>query len=251
MNALTPPVNTVAPLTNVAIMQELVGRLKNRKPDLPGIGCFYGYSGYGKTIATTYAANKLDIHAVYVEVQWTWTKKKFMEMLLRELTPGVKYGSRPVYDLTEIAAERLMLGRMILFVDEADHMIDKGYVEIIRDLYNVANTPIILIGEENLPTKLERFERLHNRMARPAAAQPCSLDDAHHLARLCADKVQIEGDLLRRLIEDVAGCTRRVVSNIDDIQEEALKQGWDKVDAKTWGNRTFNTGSVIPRRRGI
>lgn len=250
MNALIPQVNTVAPLTNVAILQELVGRLRNRKPNLPGIGCFFGFSGWGKTIATTYAANKLDEHAAYVEVQSTWTKKKFMLALLAELAPGVNFNGRPVYDLTAIAAEKLMLGRMVLFVDEADYMVKSGYVEIIRDIYNVANTPIILIGEENLPTSLERWERLHNRMARPAAAQPCSLDDARHLVRICADKVKIADDLLARLIDEVAGCTRRVVSNIDDIQEEALKNGWDAVDKKLWGSRPFNTGSVIPRRRG-
>lgn len=249
MTATAAQVNTVAPLTNVAILQELVQRLRARKPHLPGIGCFYGFSGYGKSIATAYAANKLDDGAVYVEARSTWTKKKFMEALLQELAPGVNYRSKPVYDLTEIAAEKLMIGRMVLFVDEADHVVDRGYIEIIRDLYEIANTPIILIGEENLPVKLERYERLHNRMARPSPAQPCNLADARHLTRLYCDQVEIADDLLDRLLADVSGCTRRVAANLDDIQEEALKQGWSVADLKLWGDRKFNTGSVVARRR--
>lgn len=249
MTVITPIVNTVAPLTNVAIMQELVGRLRDRKPHLPGIGCFYGFSGYGKSIATTYAANKLDDHAVYVEARSSWTKKKFVEALLGELAPGVNYRSRPVYDLIEIAAEKLMTGRMVLFVDEADYVVDRGYIEIIRDLYEIANTPIILIGEEDLPVKLERYERLHNRMARPAPAQPCTLADSRHLTRLYCDQVEIADDLLKHLLDEVAGCTRRVAANLDDIQEEGLRNGWDKVDRKLWGDRKFNTGAVIARKR--
>lgn len=247
--SIIPQVNTVAPLTNVAIMQELVGRLRSRKPDLPGIGCFYGFSGYGKTIATTYAVNKLDEAAVYVEVRSTWTRKKFVTALLQELAPGIRYGSKPTCDLIEIAAERLMIGRMVLFVDEADFVVDRGYAEVIRDIYEIAKTPVVLIGEEDLPVKLERYERLHNRMAKPAPAQPCNLDDARHLTKLYCDQVKVADDLLNHLIAEVAGCTRRVAANMDDIQEEALRQGWERVDRKLWGDRKFNTGSITTRRR--
>lgn len=240
---------TVGPLTNVALMQELVGRLRHRKPNLPGIGCFYGLSGDGKTWATIYAVNKLDQSAVYLEVRSTWTRKKFAEALLQELTPGARYGSKPVYELIEIAAEKLMVGRITLFVDEADFVVDKGYAEVIRDIYEIAKTPIILIGEERLPVKLERYERIHNRMARPVGSLPCNLDDARHLAAICIDKIEVADDLLDYVIKQVKGCTRRVADNLDDIQEEALRQGWDKVDRKIWGNRPINTGDVESRKR--
>lgn len=249
MSEPTRAVNTVAPLTNVALMQELVGRLRHRKPDLPGIGCFYGFSGDGKTVATIYAVNKLDQEAAYLEVRSTWTRKKFVEALLQELAPGTRFGSKPTYDLIEIAAEKLMVGRIILFVDEADFVVDRGYAEVIRDIYEIAKTPIILIGEEQLPVKLERYERLHNRMARPVASEACSLADARHLAALYADKIAVADNLLDHLVKQVKGCTRRVAANLDDIQEEALRQGWDSVDRKAWGDRAFNTGDVTTRRR--
>ena len=144
-----------------------------------------------------------------------------------------------------------MVGRMVLFVDEADFVVDRGYAEVIRDIYELAKTPIVLIGEEDLPVKLERYERLHNRMARPAPAQPCSIDDARHLTRLYCDQVKVADDLLAHLVDEVNGCTRRVAANLDDIQEEALKNGWEDVNRKLWGDRKFNTGSVTTRRRSL
>lgn len=249
MTKITQHITTVAPLTNVAILQELVHRLRNRKPDLPGIGCFYGFSGYGKTVATTYAVNKLDDRAVYVEVRSKWTCKKFVLALLQELLPGKRYDGKPTCDLIEIAAEQLMIRQSVLFVDEADFVIAK-YAEVIRDIYEIAKTPIILIGEENLPDDVERYERLHNRMARPAPAQPCNLDDARHLTKLYCDKIKVADDLLKHVVAEVGGCTRRVAANLDDIQEEALKLGWEEVDRKLWGDRQFNTGSVVARKRG-
>lgn len=250
MTVSIAPVNTVAPLKNVALMMGLIQRLQDRKPGLPGIGCLYGFSGYGKSIATTYAANKLRGAAVYLEARSGWTKKKFMDCLIQELGLGYGNKSKPVYDLVDIAGDALGEGRKVLLVDEADHVVDRGYIELIRDLYEISRQPIVLIGEERLPSKLERYERLHNRVLVFEPAQPCDMADARHLVKLyCAD-IQVADDLLEDLLAKVKGCTRRVAANLDDVQEEALKHNWSRVDLKTWGARGWNTGAAIIRSRG-
>lgn len=249
MSAFTHDVKTVAPLKNVALMMGLVQRLQERKRDLPGIGCFNGFSGYGKSVATAYAANKLRMKAVYLEARSAWTKKKFLDALALELGLGAGAKSKPIYDLVDLCAEAMGDRQVVLFVDEADHVVDRGYVEIIRDLYGIANTPIVLIGEERLPAKLERYERVHNRMLKPVPAQPCDLEDGRHLVKLYCDQVEIADDLLDGLIAAVKGCTRRVASNLDDVQEEALRLNWSRVDLKTWGDRGWNTGAVTIRRQ--
>lgn len=249
MSSITPNVNaTVAPLKNVALMMGLVQRLQDRKPHLPGIGVLHGFSGYGKSIATTYAANKLRSRAVYVEARSTWTKKKFHQAILQELAPGNSYRSTPVYEMTEIVAEKLMVNRIVLFIDEADHVVDRGFIESVRDIYDIAKTPIVLIGEEKLPPKLERYERVDNRILEKVPAQPCDIEDARHLASMYCDQIRVADDLLQRLVDAVRGCTRRVAANLDDIQEEALRRGWETVDVKCWGERSFNTGAAHIRR---
>ncbi|MFP5479896.1 MAG: hypothetical protein ACLGIE_09440 [Alphaproteobacteria bacterium] len=52
--------NTVAPLANVTRLVALIDRAQNRGPGLPGLGCFYGRAGLGKTTAGIYATNTLN-----------------------------------------------------------------------------------------------------------------------------------------------------------------------------------------------
>jgi hypothetical protein len=49
------PGNNVAPLRNVGLLSELVERVLNRTAGLPGMACFHGFSGYGKSFAAMYA----------------------------------------------------------------------------------------------------------------------------------------------------------------------------------------------------
>jgi len=62
--ALSNPANSVAPLRNVAALMELLERVMNRTPGLPGMATFHGFSGYGKSFAAMYAANKYRAYLV-------------------------------------------------------------------------------------------------------------------------------------------------------------------------------------------
>ena len=49
-----------APITglrNVTLFMQLVERLTHRPGGLPGFGCFYGYSGFGKTRAAVFSGS--------------------------------------------------------------------------------------------------------------------------------------------------------------------------------------------------
>jgi hypothetical protein len=41
---------------------------------------------------------------------------------------------------------------------------------------------------------------------------------------------------------------RRISTNLETIQEEAMGNAWDKVTLELWGNRPIHTGE--PPRRG-
>ena len=49
-------------------------------------------------------------------------------------------------------------------IDEADYLVSRHMIEVIRDIYESSRATIILIGEEMLPQSLTRWERVHNRM---------------------------------------------------------------------------------------
>lgn len=240
------PRGTLAPLKNVAAMLTLSTRLIERAPHLPGLGVFYGYSGYGKSWAAIYLQNKLQ--ALRVEIGDSWTRLTLMRAILREL--GVNEPRGTVAGLTEQAIERLSLpGHPPLLIDEADKLVDKGFVEIIREIHEATQVPIILIGEEELPAKLQRSERTHNRVLVWSAAQPCDLEDTALLAKLYVPQgVTIDHELLDKIRHVSGGRARRICVNLENVVEWAKLQGRDHVDASYGG--AFDTGEP-PKRSAL
>jgi hypothetical protein len=60
-----------------------------------------------------------------------------------------------MYEITEQVSERLALSGRPLIVDEMDHIVNQGAVEVIRDIYEGSHSPDLLYDrEENLPRKL-------------------------------------------------------------------------------------------------
>ncbi|MBC7168711.1 ATP-binding protein [Phenylobacterium sp.] len=237
------PAGAIAPLTNVSLFAELVERVMDRHRSLPAIGAFYGPSGFGKTFAATYGAHKR--RAYYVEVGESWTKAKFCKALLTEL--GVPPRGT-IGDMVEVIIRHLMETARPLIIDEADHIVKRGYVETLREIHDKSGAPILLIGEELLPHKLQVWERFHNRVLDWVPAQPCDLRDVGLLARVYAPGVAIAEDLAMLLLTKSEARARRVAVNLDRVREFAMLEGRDAVDAAAWGDRALFTGAAPARR---
>ncbi|MGB4867277.1 MAG: ATP-binding protein [Hyphomicrobium sp.] len=239
-------VPTFAPLRNLGLFSELVDRVITRSPSLPGMACFYGHSGYGKTFSAVYAANKS--RAYYVEVGETWTRKTLCHAILRELgLGGAVQGTLP--DLVSSIVDRLAEDRdRPLIIDEADHVVKKGMVDLVREIHDKSQAPVIWIGEELLPVKLQKFERTHNRMLDWVAALPCDVTDTRHLARLNAPGIDIADDLINAVAKASDGRARRIAVNCDRVRERAVALGKKKITLADWGSQPFFTGEP-PRRR--
>lgn len=246
------PVNatsTFASLKNVALALKVVDHLVNRSPNLPGMGVLYGESGLGKSMAAAAAANRY--RAVYVECKSYFTKKSFLLAILEEM--GIRPG-KTVYEMVKQIGQELALSGRPLFIDEMDHIVDRNLVELVRDIYEASNAPILMIGEERFPMKLKRWERFHNRVLDWQPAEPSDLDDARKLARLYSHDVAIADELLAKVVNATRGVTRRICVNIDNVRQEfgALGGGTGPgkaVNLKDWGARAFYTGEAPMIRR--
>lgn len=51
--------------------------------------------------------------------------------------------------------EELSLSQRPLIIDEADFLVQKRMIEVVRDIYESSQATIILIGEEAMPVKLQ------------------------------------------------------------------------------------------------
>jgi Cdc6-like AAA superfamily ATPase len=156
--------------------------------------------------------------------------------------------AKTIPEMLDQAAEELALSSRPLIIDEMDHLVDKKAVELIRDIYESSQAAILLIGEEQLPNKLKKYERFHGRVLAWVPAQPVSFDDAIKLKAIYAPNIEITDDMIRHLVDLSGGSVRRVVVNLEQIQETAETNGWNVVDLQVWGKRELYTGEA-PKRR--
>jgi len=236
----------IAPLMNVSLLAGAVRRATERNQELPGIVCFSGWSGLGKSFAACFSANKY--RAYHVACQSSWTRKALLLAILKEM--GI-VPAKSNYEMADQISEQLALSKRPLIIDEVDHLLDKGnMLEIIRDLYEGSNGVIVLIGEENAPAKIRaQSERFHNRVLEWVLAQPASVEDAVHLARIYAPGLMIDADVLELLVGKVKGVARRISVNLDKLNKDAAAAGLARVTLADMAGFQFYTGDA-PTRKG-
>tara|TARA_R110002072_G_scaffold302699_1_gene487410 strand:+ start:5260 stop:6003 length:744 start_codon:yes stop_codon:yes gene_type:complete len=232
----------IAPLPNVALFAELLDRVMNRSIHLPGLAIFYGFSGFGKTWAATYGAHAF--RAYYVEAGFSWTRKKFLQAILVEL------GAQPdgtIPDMVDQLIDVLAKIDRPLIIDEFDYIVEKNYVELIREIHDKSQAPIILIGEERLPKKLVKWERFHNRILDWVPAQPLAVSDMRVLADHADTDVHIKDDLLKHVHGLINGRTRRAAVNIALIAEKAKLRGLTEISLTEWDDEPLYIGEASAR----
>jgi DNA transposition AAA+ family ATPase len=243
---VNPPIGfgTVAPLKNVALAMETAQKLIDRPVGVDGLGLFYGFSGYGKSKASTYVQNKTN--AIYLEVFDFWTKKTFCTALLSEL--GIDKPRGTIADMMMQILRTLQDDpNRLMIIDEADKLVDKGMIELVRDIYKGARIPILLVGEEKLPQKLENYERCQNRVAAWGMANPADLDDARALARIYQRHLKISDDLLAEIVTKTKGVASRIVTALAEVAQFCLREAKTEITLADYMGQQIFTGKA-PRR---
>lgn len=249
MTTELPKVNgDTAPIKNVAACLSLLRSLQNRKVMAQNLAVFAGFSGYGKSVAALYCQNKTG--AAYVEVRDTWTKAKLLRSILSEV--GVYQPRGTLADMEdELIGILARDPKRPLIIDEADLLIKKNLIELVRGIAKASNVPVLLIGEELFPQKLDQAgDRFRDLVLVSDYAQPCDLEDAQILARTFYPSLQIADETLARAVHEGDGRVRRVANSLHAIAEIAAKQGVSSITLAAFeaGQGKFST-SRLPRRR--
>lgn len=235
---------TLAPLKNVTACLDVAQRTIDQPAGVDRLGMFFGPSGYGKSKASMYLQNK--VQAIYLEVFDYWTRKVFVECLLAEL--GV---DKPRGTVASMMMQALQLLRddphRLLIIDEADKLVDKGFIELVRDIYKGARIPVLLVGEELLPQKLKQYERCANRVTAYGMANPCDLGDARVLAKAYQSKLEIADDLLGHIVNETKGVASRIVASLNDVAQFAHVHRVTQVGLQGYTGTIF-TGRAPTRR---
>lgn len=234
-----------APIKNVAACLGLIKSLQNRNPLQPNLGVFAGFSGYGKSVAALYSQNKTG--AAYVEVSDTWNRKKLMSSILTELGQYQPRGT-----LSDLEDE--IIGRLArqplrpLIIDEGDKLVDKNLIELVRMIAKKSNVPVLLIGEENFPAKLERAgDRFRDLVLVMDYAKACDLEDTKTLARTFYPSISMQDELLDEARRRAEGRVRRIGNTLHAIAAFANARGLEDISLDQFTGR-FSEGKLPSRR---
>ena len=147
-------------------------------------------------------------------------------------------------------AQELATSNRPLILDEADHLLSEKMIETVRHLHDTSGVPVILMGEEALPQKLARWERVHGRMLSWVGTEAATLQDVGYLAPIYAPGIEIADPLKERLLVASRGSIRNVSTNLANLNEVAATKGLTRIGLTEWGTTGFHTGEApMPRNR--
>lgn len=147
--------------TNVKNFIGLVENLLNKPKNIPKMGLIYGEPGLGKSQTALWLACKYN--AVYLRATNLMTGRWLLEELVKELDEIPRYLTSDNFNLI---VQKLKQKPQLIIVDEIDYLINNlKTIEILRDIHDETNCPIIFVGMGLALKKLERYKHLFDRFS--------------------------------------------------------------------------------------
>lgn len=235
----------IVPVKNITRLATAQRALLTRAPGTPGIGVVQGPAGYGKTKAVTWLHSQLD-NSVNVRAMAVWTPSAMLSALCREL--HIQAGGSCASQVERIV-ERLSMQPAPVWIDEVHYIIrSTRLIETLRDIHDMSNVPVILVGEERTVEQLSGLRRLTSRIAQEVEFEPLDEEDTQLVADELCD-VEVRPDLLAKVHDDTRGNTRNIVVALGRIEQHAKARGMQSIGLNDWGNRKqLFTGEASPIR---
>lgn len=235
----------LAPVKNVAALQAAFETLSNRDAGIPGMGLVHGFTGAGKTTAISWLVNRTN--GVYVRAYGTWTPNAMLASIMHELGAAPLHRSSAMLKFITGALEQ---SNRPLFIDEANYFCsDTAMLDTLRDIHDVSNAPVVLIGHEGTERKLIHRAQLARRISEWVEFKPLDAEDSRILADTVSE-IDVANDLLHELHTQAKGSMGLMTVGLARIEAMAKANGWKRVDTDQWAGRAFFLGNAPKAGRG-
>jgi len=147
---------------NVKRFITMMNNLQNRAEGVPGMGLVYGEPGLGKTQAIKWWAFKND--AILIRCNQMMSARWLLKEILDYMSEIKPYS---ISDSFDEVIRNIILTPRALIVDEVDYLtMDKNKsIEILRDIHDKTNVPVVLVGMTNAHSRLKKFSHLYDRLS--------------------------------------------------------------------------------------
>lgn len=232
------------PTTNARAFMAAYDALERRGATEASLMVVEGEPGLGKTSTLSWWA--IDNDAIYLRAKREWTPAWMMKELLAELRIAPEHGFEKNFG----QAVRALTGRMdharqtacpfAIIIDEVDYVARNSKVlETLRDLSDLIEVPVILVGMARIKSALVRFPQVASRVAQYVSFVPLAAADT---AALVAGRCECEVDpaLVDLLHAHAKGRAREVLEGIASIERHGARLGRPVTIADMAGQALLN-----------
>lgn len=176
-----------------------------------------GPAGLGKSATVDRWA--VDSNALYLRGKETWTKRA----LLTELADMLRIPS----NATNHVLQAKIIGTIgvtqrPIIIDEAEHTVrsSAAILECIRDISDLTETVVILVGMEHIEATIARYPQISGRIAAVARFELLTLQDVQQACKHLSE-VSMDADLIKELYRQSGGKMRLIMNGIATIERLA------------------------------
>ena len=168
---------------NVKNFIGLVENLINKPKNIPKMGLIYGEPGLGKSQTALWLACKYD--AIYLRATNLMTGRWLLEEVAKEMDEIPRYLTSDNFNLI---VQKLKRKPQLIIVDEIDYLMNNlKMIEILRDIHDETDCPIILVGMGLAHKKLERYKHLFDRFSEIVKFEIFSVNDLKQIFEQLSD----------------------------------------------------------------
>ncbi len=180
-----------------------------------------GEAGYGKSETVDHWA--VHNNATYLRAKVEWTPHYFMGELAEALKLDTRGRAKDVF--ARIAG--VLGGQQIpLVIDEVEHCLRDGaqVLEAVRDLSDLTEVMVILVGMEQVQARIARHAQISSRIAKVVTFQPATVDDVAELCKHLAE-IEIAADLVAEIQRQSGGRVREIMNAIAHVEQLTRRNG--------------------------
>jgi hypothetical protein len=191
-----------------------------------GMALVFGEPGTGKTeMAQRYAA---DNDFPYIRATDIMSRRTLLSRIVAELGEQPKFTAD---DLFNQAVDMLLDHPRTMIVDEVDYLCRGGMVEVLRDLNDITNVPIVMVGMHQLDQKLKRFRHLYDRFSAVVRFRAFEAADIGGIAeQICECRISDDG--IKYIHERGHGKFRRTILWFSRAEALARRNNLEVVTAE-------------------
>lgn len=184
-----------------------------------------GESGYGKSETVDQWA--IQSGAAYLRAKEGWTPPYFMAELAEHLKIDTRGRAK---DMFGRISGFIGMQQIPLVIDEVDHCLRNNarVLEAVRDLSDLTEVLVILVGMEQVQAKIARHAQISSRISKVVEFQPTTIEDVVLSCKQLAE-VEILPELVAEIHRQSSGRMREIMNAIRNCERTAQRNGIDKI----------------------